>query len=87
MLLGRELCSLCPAFLPEPVLLLLDAAAVSAMGQPRRRGVQETCMLFLPWRLCLTWGKVSAALMDEEQGNQLLGRRSPIKEETTVSLQ
>lgn len=44
-------------------------------------------MLFLPHRLCLTRRKLSAALTDEEQGNQLLGRRSPIKEETTASLQ
>lgn len=43
-------------------------------------------MLFLPHRLCLTARKLSAALTDEEQGNQLL-RRSPIKEETTASLQ
>lgn len=44
-------------------------------------------MLLLPHRLCLTWRKLSAALTDEEQGNQLLGRQSPVEEETTASLQ
>lgn len=56
-------------------------------GHPRRRGVIGVCTLFLPHRLCLTRRKLSAALMDEEQENQLLGRQSPIKEETTASLQ
>lgn len=60
---------------------------MSAPRHPRKRGVPGVCTLFLPHRLCLTGRKLSAALTDEEQGNQLLGRRSSIKEETTASLQ
>lgn len=44
-------------------------------------------MLILPYRLCLTQRKLSAALRDEGQGNQLLGRQLSVKEETTASLQ
>lgn len=44
-------------------------------------------MLILPYRLCLTQRKLSAALMDEEHGIQLLGRQLSVKEETTASLQ
>lgn len=44
-------------------------------------------MLILPCRLCLTQRKLSAAVMAEEQGNQVLGRQVSVKEETTASLQ
>lgn len=44
------------------------------------------CMLFLSHRLRLTQKKMLAVLTDKEQGKQLLGRWSPIKEETTASL-
>lgn len=41
----------------------------------------------MPYRLCLTQRKLPAALMAEEQGNQLLGRQLSLKGETTASLQ